>query len=265
MTYFFVFIFFIFGTIIGSFLNVVALRYNTGFSIVTGRSKCFSCSKKLFWYELIPVFSFLFLGGKCSVCKSKISKQYIIVELITGLIFSLIFIKFGFSAYLPAYFTISSILIVMSVYDYLHKIIPDGMVFSFDILALIFLVWKFNFSGLLLSPFLLDFFSGLILFAFFAFFWLVSSGRWMGFGDAKLAIGVGWFLGLIGGISAILFAFWIGAIFSLVIMALQKLNLSNKRLTIKSEIPFAPFIILGLFLELFTNLGTQYLFNFLNI
>jgi leader peptidase (prepilin peptidase)/N-methyltransferase len=113
-------------------------------------------------------------------------------------------------------------------------------------------------------PFFLDIFSGLILFAFFAFLWLVSSGKWMGFGDAKLALGVGWLLGLSGGIMAIMLAFWIGAIVSLSLMGLQKLNLSHLGLTIKSEIPFAPFIILGLFLEFFTNWGASqasYLFN----
>jgi len=66
----------IIGLLVGSFLNVVIYRYNTGLSIVKGRSKCLSCGKTLDWYELIPLFSFLFLKGKCLGCKSKISKQY---------------------------------------------------------------------------------------------------------------------------------------------------------------------------------------------
>ncbi len=82
---------FIFGTIIGSFLNVVILRYNTGYSPVATRSRCFNCGKILKWYELIPILSFLIQFGRCRNCKSKISIQYPLIELLTGIIFLLIF------------------------------------------------------------------------------------------------------------------------------------------------------------------------------
>src|SRR3989344_1792899 len=85
---------FILGTIIGSFLNVVILRYNTGSSI-QGRSGCMSCGKPLVWYELFPVLSFLFLLGRCGGCKSRISAQYPLVELLTGIIFLLTFLQFS--------------------------------------------------------------------------------------------------------------------------------------------------------------------------
>src|ERR1700752_70221 len=84
---------FVFGTIIGSFLNVVALRYNTGFSL-GGRSRCFSCGKTLYWYKLIPLFSFLIQGGRCRKCHSQISIQYPLVEALTGLVFLGLFLKF---------------------------------------------------------------------------------------------------------------------------------------------------------------------------
>jgi leader peptidase (prepilin peptidase)/N-methyltransferase len=141
----------------------------------------------------------------------------------------------------------------MSVYDLKHKIIPDGLVFTFDAIALILFFIKIGFTGAFSGQGFLDLLAGPILFIFFALLWSISSGKWMGFGDAKLALGVGWFLGLIGGISAIMFAFWIGAIFSLIVMALEKLNLSRLGLTIKSEIPFAPFIIIAVLLEFLTN------------
>ena len=247
------FIIFILGTIIGSFLNVVVLRYNTGLSFAKGRSKCFSCGKTLSWYELVPLFSFLFLRGKCLSCNSKISYQYPVVEFITGLVFSLIFWKTGITILLPFYLVAFSILIAMSVYDIKHKIIPDGMVFSFCVLALVILFINSSLSGSFILPNIWDLLAGPILASFFAFFWLISSGRWMGFGDAKLALGVGWLLGMIGGVFAIMLSFWIGAIFSLFIILLEKLNLFKWGITMKSEMPFAPFIILSVFIQYFTG------------
>ena len=130
MLYIDLIIIFIFGTIIGSFLNVFVLRYNTGVSFVTGRSRCFSCSKDLHWYELIPLFSFLMLRGKCLKCKSKISYQYPLVEGLTGIIFVAVFLVIGLAPILPLYLIVASLLIAMSVYDFQHKIIPDGMVYT---------------------------------------------------------------------------------------------------------------------------------------
>ncbi len=257
------FIFFILGIIIGSFLNVVVLRYNTGLSFLKGRSQCFSCRKTLKWHELIPLFSFIFLGGKCSSCKSRISRKYFLVEFLTGLIFALIFWKIGLSVMLPLYLLIVSVLVAISFYDLMHKIIPDGMVIFFNAIALLILFLNHGFHSAFTMPGLMDFLSGFILFGFFALLWLVSLGRWMGFGDAKLALGVGWLLGFSGGIFAIILAFWIGAIFSIILLLLQKLNIFRSHLTMKSEVPFAPFIIIGLFLQLFTGWTFASLINFL--
>ena len=256
------FIVFILGTIVGSFLNVVVFRYNTGLSFVTGRSRCFSCSKNLHWYELLPLFSFLMLGGKCLGCNSKISGQYLIVELATGIIFSGLFLKFGLTPMLILYLLITSVLIVMSVYDFKHKIIPDGMVFTFIALSIGMFLYTHSLNEILSLPISLDLLAGPILFAFFAFFWLVSGGKWMGFGDAKLAIGVGFLLGFSGGIYAIMLAFWIGAAVSLILIFLQKIKIAKFKLSFKSEIPFAPFIILAVFIQLFTSYNLQNIINF---
>ncbi len=141
MTFFLAF-FFVFGTIIGSFLNVVVLRYGT--KTLGGRSHCFSCGKTLRWYELVPVFSFVLQKGRCRKCKAHISWQYPFVELTTGLVFTLIAYKessFFLSSYLSSpflpstfYFLLTlslwSLLIALSVYDLKHKIIPDALVYS---------------------------------------------------------------------------------------------------------------------------------------
>jgi len=258
------FIIFVLGTIIGSFLNVVVLRYNTGLSIISGRSRCFSCSKNLHWYELIPLFSFLMLGGKCLGCNSKISYQYFIVEFLTGVIFAGLFLKFGLMPLLPLYLLIASILIAMSVYDFKHKIIPDGMVFIFIALSFIILCLTHSLSELLSLPISLDLLAGPMLFAFFAFFWLISGGKWMGFGDAKLAIGVGFLLGFSGGVYAIMLAFWIGAAVSFVLILLQKIKIAKFKLSFKSEVPFAPFIILAVFIQLLTSWNLHSIMYFLN-
>lgn len=268
-------VYFVLGTLIGSFLNVVVLRHNTGRGFM-GRSSCFSCGHILAWYELIPVFSFLARLGRCGTCNSKISWQYPLVELFTGLVFLGIFAKYP-SLYLLAssgvggilntafLMIIFSILIVIFVYDIKHKIIPDAPVYTFIGLSFIGLfvglpagintsVLPFQSGFHIAMPYLWDIAAGPILFLFFFALWFFSRGRWMGFGDAKLAIGIGWFLGLSLGISAVVFSFWIGAFISIVIILAQMLY-NKKGLTMKSEIPFAPFLILGLMIVFFLNIN----------
>ncbi len=252
-------IFFIFGTIIGSFLNVVVFRYNTNMSFMSGRSKCLSCGKHLFWYELVPLWSFIFLKGRCLNCNSKISAQYFWIEFFTGLSYAALFWQIGFSWILILYLLAASLLIVITAYDLGHKIIPDGFVYPFNAIAALIIFFSYGFLNIFSGQAGMDFLGGIILFAFFGALWLVSEGRWMGFGDAKLALGVGWMLGFSGGIFAIISAFWIGAIWSLILIAFEKLKiLKRHHITIKSEIPFAPFIALGVLLQIITgwNLGS---------
>ncbi len=267
LLYFFVFIF---GTLIGSFLNVVILRYNTGKHILgmKERSQCFSCSKELQWYELVPVISFLVLRGKCSVCKSSISWQYPLVEISTGLLFLGIFLK---NSSVVSFVTILqcvvwAILVVITVYDMRHKIIPDGLVYVFIFISL---ALAYFFPASTGGSFVGALAAGFSFFAFFAALWFVSGGRWLGFGDAKLVLGVGFLLGAVQGLSALTLAFWIGAAVSIILIVLQKI--SQKRssdakvvqsaglrgrllnLTMKSEVPFAPFIILGTLIAFFCH------------
>ena len=253
---FFLIDFFVLGLIIGSFLNVVILRFNTERSL-GGRSGCMSCMNKLTWYELIPVFSFLGLRGRCKNCKTKISIQYPLVEFITGLIFAFLFLKFQdvfsvnafiFSFTYIYYAVAFSLLIVISTYDLKHKIIPDSLALVLGILALLGL---FLFKASYYYPHLpsiLEFLSGLLIATPFALFWLVSSGRWMGLGDAKLAISLGWLLGFSLALSGVVVAFWIGAIVGL------SMVIFSKKYKMKSEIPFAPYLVLGTLLAFLFNL-----------
>jgi leader peptidase (prepilin peptidase) / N-methyltransferase len=240
---------FILGTIIGSFLNVVILRYSTGRN-TRGRSFCFTCGKTLGALELIPVFSFLMLGGKCKKCNSRISLQYICVELLTGFLFLAVFLKFFSNIYtipfftLTYYFTLFSILVVIGVYDLKHKIVPDRLAFLFAGISLFGLLWFKSYDYLFSYPGFLDLLAGPIFFLPFYTLWRFSGGRLIGLGDGKLAIGIGWMLGLVAGTSAIILGFWIGAVFSLCLMFWGYI-FHHKKVGLKTEIPFAPFLILG--------------------
>lgn len=254
--------FFFLGLIVGSFLNVVILRYNTGASL-GGRSGCFSCGNFLAWYEMFPVISYLALGGKCKHCKSKISKQYPIVELLTSILFALSAWKF-YPDFVSIIFygILLSLLVVIVVYDLKHKIIADKPTYFFILLALLspVITGFYRMSVATIGwQILMNLVGGLVIFLFFFSLWYFSGGRWMGFGDAKLGFGIGALLGLAGAINAVVLAFWAGALVGLILIALSKLKMKKmiafrRRFSIKSEIPFAPFLVLGLILNLFWSI-----------
>ncbi len=247
-------LFFILGLIIGSFLNVVILRHNTGHSLA-GRSGCMSCSADLRWWELLPIVSFLVLRAKCSSCGSAISWQYPIVEFSLGFLFALVYLQ-GFNLmYLILGLTISTLLVLIAVYDARHTIIPNVYVYSFAVLALMWHVpsilwmpqhdmWPYL-AGVLVS--------GLVLALPFALLWIISRGRWIGLGDAKLMLGVGFMLGLLGGFVALTVGSVVGAVVSLVY-----LGFCGKQGKIKLEVPYGPFLIIGFFAVWLLHVGTWY-------
>lgn len=252
------------GAIVGSFLNVVILRYNTG-RTVAGRSGCAQCGAQLRWFELIPVFSFLIQKGKCRTCGSKISWQYPLVELLTAVLFVLSYVTFGVENIvgLVTSFVIWSLLVVILVYDIHHKIIPNAFVYAFIALSFGALFVTSTWIPTFELPTLMNVLAGPLIAFPFAFLWFVSGGRWMGFGDAKLSLGIGWILGITGGISAVFFAFWIGAVVSVALVCVEYLRHSHARalsgahgrFTMKSEVPFAPFLILGFALVFFWQIN----------
>ncbi len=234
----------------GSFLNVVALRYNTGRSIARGRSQCFTCGTPLNWRQLIPIFSFFAQRGVCGKCGSKISWQYPIIEALTGSLFLFVFLFLGgsgaifggqfsnlFFGRLVYYWAIFSLLIVIALYDFKHQIIPDMLVYSFAFLSLLAIFFE---HGQLWSGLAGRLLSGIAFFSFFALIWFLSNGKGMGFGDAKLALGIGFLLGPLKGLIAILVGFWSGAIVGILLLILAK-----KRYNMKSKVAFGPFLIFG--------------------
>lgn len=243
---------FVFGTIIGSFLNVLALRYNTGMG-VNGRSRCMSCGKNLTWIELVPVFSFLAQRGACRSCKAKISWQYPLVEFTAGILFAILFLIYPPVGLVNSVITafqlcILCILMVITIYDIKHKIIPDSLVYTFACLAFV-LMFIGNDAHPLIVPGVWNILAGPLLALPFALLWFVSNGEWMGLGDAKLILGIGWMLGLSYGLTALTLSFWIGAIASVAYILIV-----HRKFKHGAEIPFGPYLILGLYIVLITGI-----------
>lgn len=260
LIYFFIFLF---GLAVGSFLNCVIYRLalpnfsweNLGG--LRGRSFCPSCKHILSWPDLIPLFSFLLLKGKCRYCQQKISWQYPLVEFSTAWLFVLIF-NLQFISTLSQFITtlylfiISCFLIIIFVYDLKHYIIPDKIIYPAIAVAFLyqlfrslefenwnlFGIWNLEFG--ILRPIL----SAILASGFFLIIVFLSRGRWMGVGDIKLAFLMGLVLGFPNILVALFSAFLLGAIIGI------GLIISGKK-TLKSEVPFGPFLVTGTFIALF--------------
>jgi len=208
--------------------------------------------------------------GKCNSCKAKLSWQYPIVELLTGIVFVLIFQQFNnltifnFSNLATCYLLLTtiyycivfSLLLIIAVYDFRHQIIPNFWVYAF--IALSFFVpvienlkignlafignWSADWR-MIIENLGWNFSAGIAFFLFFAAFWFFSKGKAMGYGDAKLALGIGLLLGLMNGIAAIVLSFWLGALIGILLLILK-----GKKYTMKSKIAFGPFMIFATFL-----------------
>ncbi len=260
-----------FGLIVGSFLNVVILRFDTGFSISKGRSQCFSCAKALRWYELVPLCSFLIQRGRCRGCSTRISWQYPLVEVLGALAFVLGFFLtqqgestlFTFLAFILTTF-ILCLYIVIAVYDMRHKIIPDIFSYSAAIAGVLIIGISYMAYGVISYDHI---FAGIGMAFFFFFFWFISRGTWMGLGDAKLALSMGFVLGVSKGVVALLLSFWIGALVSIGIMILGYVGLlgAKHKLGFKSEIPFGPYLIIGFLIALIWNIDIPTLFSLLAV
>ena len=274
--------FFIIGAAIGSFLNVISLRYKPGKKlfgkdVVVGRSHCPHCRKILKWYELVPVFSFIMQKGKCRHCKHKLSWQYPLIEFLSGLIFLFVPIKilnFQFSIFnfqsiiqLFSYPTviiwtlIFFIFILISLIDFRHYIIPDQLNFSLAILGLFLISIKEKtrtfgmFEGSFLGHYsglfgLRDniwvnhFFAALLGMLFFGLIIVLSRGRAMGWGDFKLVGPLGFIFGWPDILMIVFLSFIIGSVFvaPLLIKGVKKM---------KDVVPFGPFLIIASSLTFF--------------
>ncbi len=237
---------FIFGLIIGSFLNCVIWRLYKEESFVSGSSYCPHCHHRLGFWDLFPVLSYIFLMGKCRYCKQKISIQYPLIELITAILFSLVFIHLGSTISLELLFwlIIMAFLIVIFVFDLKYFIIPDEVIYPAIFLSIIWLLYSFFIGSIDGHGVALTIASGLGASLFFFLIWFFSKGMAMGFGDVKLALLIGLLLGFPNAVVGIFLGFLFGAIIGSIAVLLKKKGMS-------SEVPFAPFLVAGLIVSFF--------------
>lgn len=255
--YWFVIVF-VFGAIIGSFLNVVIYRLHTGRSL-NGRSHCMTCGTHLRWFELFPVFSYVILLAKCRYCRAFIPSRYLLVEMLTGISFVLLWQSLSHNLVLfGLYGGLISTLIIILLYDIRHTIIPDELTVIVGIFTLMILGYEYiEYRDL--ATLIYDVLGGMSAGLFFAGLWYVSRGRWIGLGDAKLALPLAIIVGYNQVFSMVVLSFWVGAIVSLTILSLQHLlerwkthlPYLTQTITMKSEVPFAPFLIAGFLLAHF--------------
>lgn len=252
-------ILFVFGLFVGSFLNVVVIRSHNKKEFLRSRSECMHCHKKLGPLELVPLLSFIFLGGKCKKCRKKISWQYPAVELLTGVVFLLIglqgfsfqyFPNLGWFSYVSAEYGIGTdlwmyflyarniifacFLILLFLYDFRYYLLPDkitipGIILAFGI-------------NLLLGYSIISLLIGAMLGAgFFLIQFSVSSGKWVGGGDIRMGALMGAMLGWPATVMALFLSYVMGAIFGIALMM-------RGEKTLKSHLPFGTFLAVGTYI-----------------
>lgn len=232
------FLFFILGTIIGSFLSVLTHRLETKQKgIWFGRSTCPHCQHQLKNLELIPIISYLLQAGKCKHCHTKISPSYPILELITATIFCLTFIQFKeFPFVLTGWLIIFSLGIAIAKYDISTQEIPLKLSIPMGVIALIFSYTVLH------TPIVSILTGGLAGFAFFYLQYLVSKGTWTGLGDADLALIIGILFGPLILLQSLTLSYVLGSLVGIYLLIFKKSQL-------KTQLAFGPFLILGLFLN----------------
>ena len=238
---------FLFGSMVGSFLNVCILRLPKGESIVFPSSHCTSCNKAIAWFDNIPVLSFLALGAKCRNCHAKISWQYPLIEMVTALLFVIFYRSFGLTPKGFLYLYLALMLLAQSVIDMRYKIIPDSLTLPAIVAALTLSAFfpGIHSQGSHLSGFLSSL-MGVLLGGGFLYAagtiaeWVLKKEA-MGGGDVKLLAAIG---GVIG---------WRGVLWTIFVSSLIGTAGGLYLRFTKGEelIPFGPYLALGAFLYLF--------------
>lgn len=221
---------FLLGLVVGSFVNVLVYRIPRHESWLFGRSKCTDCGQAIRWYDLIPVFSYLILKGKCRNCKNSISVQYPLIELFSGFLFVSFFDQ-------PFILFALEMILVIGVIDLRHYIIPDKILVALGVVGLIYNIWQFGFST---SYFAIT----ILLFLLFFCLWYFSKGQWLGFGDVKFVTVLGLAFGFPASGLIVYISVLLGGIIGAVLLLLRKAHM-------KTELPFGTMLAMGTFMFIF--------------
>ena len=234
MTYLIYALIFIFGITIGSFLNVCIYRIPRGETVVTTPSHCMTCGHKLRWFELLPLFSYIFLRGRCRSCKSQISPQYPIIEAVNGLLYVLVFAVNGLNLISIIYALFTSALLVLTVIDWRTYEIPISINIFILVLGCLKVVLDFN----NFLDYLIGFF---IVSVFLLVLYMITKGRAIGGGDIKLMAVAGLLLGW----QLIVLAFLIGCVLGSILHLIRmKVSGADRMLAM------GPYLSAGLFIAM---------------
>jgi len=290
-TVLYLFALFLLGAILGSFLNVVAVDsmnvyMKNGLAekselafiwktlrskdfwrhLITHRSSCDTCSTVLTPKELVPVVSYLWQKGHCRTCETSFSPQHLYVEILSGVIFLTVFLRVfdahevlggAFIGEVFYMFLFFGLAIILFLFDYEHMIVPNLLAYPLVILA--FGTHLLGFNSVPDVSLIEGLIAAVVLALPLFLLWAVSKGTWMGMADSKIALVMGALLGLSLGLSAWVISFWVGAVIALVLVAtdsyLKKRSQEEKEVTMKSAIPFGPFMVLALWFVYISGYG----------
>ena len=231
---------FLLGTIMGSFYYVVGTRLPNHESLIKPRSHCTYCQHILKWYELIPIFSYLVLRGKCKNCHKKISKEYILYELLTGILFCVSYVKFGFQYEFFVSIILSSLVVLIFITDFKYMIILDSPLVIGGIFLFGLRIIYFGFENAILN--LLWGFLTFLVMLFIGYIGTILFKREaLGGGDIKFSFLLGMALGFKYAIMALLFSTFLALPYAVASMLLNK----------DKEVPFGPFLVNSAFIVYF--------------
>lgn len=236
-------ILFIFGLVFGSFYNVVGLRLSKGESIVFPPSHCMNCNHRLHFFDLIPLFSYLFLKGKCRYCSKHISIKYPLFELLTAILFCTSYLKFGYSIETIISIILCSMLVIITVSDLDSYIIPDSVLIICSIL--IFGLYFYEYKTIPLNNLLNGIASFIFMFLIKMLGNFILKKESMGDGDIKLMAVVGTVIGFKKVILSLFLASYLGLPYAIYIMVKKNVN---------HELPFGPFLSLASLILLFVDI-----------
>ncbi|MDR1542657.1 MAG: prepilin peptidase [Clostridiales bacterium] len=232
------FVFTIFGVVFGSFYNVVLYRIPNDIPISKGRSMCAKCGHPLNAADLVPIFSWLFLGGRCRYCKDSISAQYPVIELVTGLLFALAWLTQPSIIGAVFYSALWSMLLIVAIMDFKSMLIAESVLAVFSVLFLACILW-------LKQPITSHLLGGFLGFGVYLAIYLIAKAFYkkeaFGFGDVELMASIGFALGLRGSVETMLLSFYIS------VMGIIIMKLLGKAVKSGIEIPFGPYMCIAAF------------------